>query len=73
MKKSILLCFALVATISFTSRFSEAQNIASGYYEKHESCNSPEGVTVMKCRPAVDAQCNVSGQVPCSAWEEMLS
>jgi hypothetical protein len=49
----------------------EAQNVANGYYEKHEECAVPEGVHVMKCRPMQNSQCNVSGQVPCSVWAEM--
>jgi hypothetical protein len=72
MKKIILFSLMLLGSISLISSFSEAQNIASDYYEKHETCSSPEGVNVMKCRPAIDARCNVSGQVPCSLWEEML-
>ena len=73
MKKSILTSVALVGLLFLSSFPIGAQNVASGYYEKHESCSSPEGVTVMKCRRAIDARCNVSGQVPCSSWEEMLN
>ena len=72
MKKSILICIALIASLFFTSRFTGAQNVASGYYEKPENCDSPAGVVVMKCRLAVDSSCNVSGQVPCSLWAEIL-
>lgn len=72
MKKSFLISFALIGSLSFVSQFTEAQIVAGGYYEKTEACSSPEGVYVMRCRPALDSSCNVSGQVPCSLWEEII-
>jgi hypothetical protein len=71
MKKLILLSIVLFGGSGITSNTIIAQSVG-GYWEAPETCTGLDGITVMKCRPMPNGFCNVSGQVPCGYWAEIL-